>query len=112
MKAALTGVAVNVVLKIVLIGSLAQVGLALATAVGRVGQSAAGDGLRGARRLSRTRPSLVISLAKFAVAGVMLAAALWGTARFAGDLFRATARVPRRDALLLLIVAGAFVYGV
>ena len=33
-KAALTGVAVNVALKIVLVGSLAQVGLALATAVG------------------------------------------------------------------------------
>ena len=33
-KAALTGVAVNVALKIALVGSLAQVGLALATAVG------------------------------------------------------------------------------
>src|SRR6476619_1527625 len=33
-KAALTGVAVNVALKILLVGSLAQVGLALATAVG------------------------------------------------------------------------------
>ena len=33
-KAALTGVAVNVALKIALMGSLAQVGLALATAVG------------------------------------------------------------------------------
>ena len=34
MKAALTGVAVNVALKIALMGSLAQIGLALATAVG------------------------------------------------------------------------------
>ena len=33
-KAALTGVAVNVALKILLVGSLAQIGLALATAVG------------------------------------------------------------------------------
>src|SRR5690606_6524745 len=33
-KAALTGVAVNVALKIALVGTLAQVGLALATAVG------------------------------------------------------------------------------
>ena len=33
-KAALTGVAVNVALKILLMGSLAQIGLALATAVG------------------------------------------------------------------------------
>ena len=33
-KAALTGVAVNVALKVVLMGTLAQIGLALATAVG------------------------------------------------------------------------------
>src|SRR5206468_5065827 len=33
-KAALSGVAVNVALKILLVGSLAQIGLALATAVG------------------------------------------------------------------------------
>src|SRR3978361_673398 len=33
-KAALTGIAVNVLLKILLVGSLAQVGLALATAIG------------------------------------------------------------------------------
>ena len=58
MKAALTGVAVNVALKVALMGALAQIGLALATAVGRLDQSVAGAVLRGAGRLPRTRPRL------------------------------------------------------
>ncbi len=48
-KAALTGVAVNVALKIALVGSLAQVGLALAHRHRGLGQSFTGAVLRGAR---------------------------------------------------------------
>src|SRR5246500_4058027 len=82
-KAALTGVAVNVALKIALVGSLAQVGLALATAAGAwinlllvVGFAVRAGFLDLDRGLTR-------SLAKFAVAGAILGAVLWFTARFA-----------------------------
>src|SRR6267142_2642995 len=71
-KAALTGVAVNVALKILLVGSLAQVGLALATAVGAwinlllvIGFAVRAGHLELDRTLAR-------SSAKFAIAGILL----------------------------------------
>jgi putative peptidoglycan lipid II flippase len=54
----------------------------------------------------------MMSLAKFAAAGVLLAAALWGIARFASFYFAQMHAFRDETALLLLIVAGAFVYGV
>src|SRR5215211_503469 len=110
-KAALTGVAVNVALKILLVGSLAQIGLALATAIG------AWINLllviffavrAGYLELDR---AWMISLAKFAAAGVLLAAALWAIARFASFYFAQMHTFRDETALLLLIAAGAFVYG-
>lgn len=111
-KAALTGVAVNVALKVALVGSLAQIGLALATAVGawinlllviffavRAGYLA----------LDR---ALLHSFAKFVLAGVVLAAALWLTARLAAtDLLKISAF---RDEITLgiLVVVGAVVYAI
>jgi len=56
--------------------------------------------------------SWITSLAKFAAAGVLLAAALWATARFAAFYFASMHTFRDETALLLLIVAGAFVYGV
>jgi putative peptidoglycan lipid II flippase len=109
-KAALTGVAVNVALKVALMGTLAQIGLALATAVG------AWINLllvlffavrRGFLELDR---EWIKSLAKFAVAGVVLAAALWLTARFAAAYFAQMSVFRDETALLLLIASGAFVY--
>jgi putative peptidoglycan lipid II flippase len=110
-KAALTGVAVTVALKVALMGSLAQIGLALATAVGawinlllvlffavRAGYLA----------LDREWMS---SLARFAAAGVVLAAALWLTAKFAGLYFAQMKSFRDETTLLLLMAAGAFVYG-
>src|SRR5919205_2597195 len=82
-KAALTGVAVNVALKVLLMGPLAQIGLALATAIGAWVNLllVLGFAVRaGYLELDRT---WMMSLAKFATAGAILAAALWGTARFA-----------------------------
>jgi putative peptidoglycan lipid II flippase len=111
-KAALTGVAVNVALKVALMGALAQIGLALATAVG------AWVNLllvllfavrAGYLELDR---AWMISLAKFAAAGVVLAAALWATARFAGVYFAQMHTFRDETAFLLLMAAGAFVYGV
>src|SRR4030081_1891986 len=109
-KAALTGVAVNVALKVALMGTLAQIGLALATAVG------AWVNLllvlvfavrRGYLDLDR---EWIKSLAKFAIAGIVLAAALWLTARFASVYFAQMSAFRDETALLLLIASGAFVY--
>ena len=96
-KAALTGVAVNVALKVALMGTLAQIGLALATAVGAwinlllVLFFAVRAGYLELDRAWMT------SLAKFAAAGVLLAAALWAHRAIRRRLFRANARVPGRD---------------
>ena len=97
-KASLTGLAVNVLLKVALMGPLAQIGLALATAVGawinlllvlffavRAGYLEFDRGLSSSRWPNLPRPASLLS------------AALWVTARFASGLFRADARVPRRD---------------
>src|SRR6266853_2708822 len=86
-RAALTGVAVNVSLKIALVGALAQVGLALATAVGAwvnlllvIGFAVRAGYLDLDRVLMR-------SLAKFVASGAVLGAALWFAARFASAQF-------------------------
>src|SRR5437762_3685291 len=109
-KAALVGVAVNVALKIALVGSLAQVGLALATAVGAwvnlllVTEFAARAGYLD---LDRT---LMRSMMKFLVSGVALAAALWLTARLAVSQLAALSALRDESALLMLIVIGTIVY--
>src|SRR5258708_2505744 len=109
-KAALTGVAVNVVLKIMLVGSLAQVGLALATAVGAwinlllvIGFAVRAGHLEFDRALLRV-------MAKFVVAGILLGAALWFGARFAAAQFAHLTALRDEAALGLLIVVGAGVY--
>ena len=110
-KAALAGIAVNVALKVALMGSLAQIGLALATATGAwinlllVLFFAVRAGYLEIDR------AWIISLAKFAVAGVLLAAALWLTARFAAVYFAQMPVFRDETVLLLLVAAGAFVYG-
>ena len=109
-KAALTGVAVNVALKIALVGTLAQVGLALATAVG------AWVNLllvlifairRGYLVLDRV---LIRSFGTFAICGVLLALALWLTSHFAYVWFAPVQHFRDELILLLLIAVGAFVY--
>src|SRR6187549_771994 len=85
MKAALTGIAVNVALKVALVGSLAQVGLALATAVGawiNLLLVIAFAVRAGYLELDR---ALMQSMAKFALCGIVLAAALWSAAWFANQ---------------------------
>ena len=110
-KAALTGVAVNVALKIALMGTLAQIGLALATAVGAWINLllVLGFAVR-AGYLELSRP-LTLSLAKFVASGIILAAALWITARFATAYFAQMTMFRDETALVLLTAVGAFVYG-
>ena len=110
-KAALTGVAVNVALKILLVGSLAQVGLALATAVGAwinlllvIGFAVRAGHLVLDRAILR-------SFAKFALTGVILGAALWFAARFAAIHLAQLSAFRDETALLILVVVGAVVYG-
>ena len=111
-KAALTGVAVNVALKVALMGALAQIGLALATAVGAWVNLLLVLVLRGAGRLPRTRPRLDACRSPSSRRPVsLLAAALWATARFASFYFAQMHTFRDETALLLLIVTGAFVYG-
>jgi putative peptidoglycan lipid II flippase len=109
-KAALTGVGVNVSLKIALMAPLAQVGLAFATSAGAwinlllvLGFAVRAGYLELDRRL-------MLSFAKFAVSGLVLAGALWWTQRFAAVYF-AQMHVLRDETILLLLIAvGAFVY--
>ena len=50
------------------------------------------------------------SFAKFAVSGILVAAALWLTARFSLLYFAQMSAFRDETALLLLIASGAFVY--
>ncbi|WP_024510501.1 murein biosynthesis integral membrane protein MurJ [Bradyrhizobium sp. ARR65] len=108
-KAALIGVGINVALKIALVGALAQIGLALATAVGAWTNLLLVLGF--AVRAGHLEPdrALLRSILKFALSGIVLAAALWPTAKFAAAHL---ALHSFRDeiVLLLLIAVGSVVY--
>jgi putative peptidoglycan lipid II flippase len=109
-KAALTGVAVNVGLKIALVGSLAQVGLALATAVGAWINLLLVVGFAARAGYLELDSALTKSLAKFVVCGAVLAAALWFTAKFAAVYLVPMSTFREETALLLLTLVGAVVY--
>jgi len=108
-KASLTGLTINMGLKLLLMGAFAQIGLALATAVGAWVNLllVLGFAVR-AGYLELDRP-LWQSVLRFAVSGVVLAAALWGATRFAATHFEAI-RFRDETTLLLLIGVGAVVY--
>jgi putative peptidoglycan lipid II flippase len=109
-KAALIGVAVNVALKIALVGSLAQVGLALATAVGAWINLLLVLGFAVRAGYLELDKTLMQSLAKFVVSAVVLGAALWFAARFAVSHFSQLSALRDEAALLLLIAVGTMVY--
>ena len=109
-KAALTGVAVNVALKVALVGSLAQIGLALATAVGAwINLLLVIFFAVRAGHLVLDR-SLLQSFAKFVAAGAILGAALWLSARFAGNALAQMSTLRDEAMLGLLVVVGTVVY--
>lgn len=110
-KAALIAAGVNIALKVVLTPQLAQVGLALATAAGAwfnfalVLMFAARAGHLGVDQRLKT------ATIKLAIAGLVLAAALWIAQRFLPGLF-GSRRVLREEAsLAILVLLGALVYG-
>src|SRR3954471_12114465 len=108
-KAALTGVAVNVALKLVLMGTLAQVGLALATAVGAWINLLLVVGFAVRAGYLELDRAWLMSLVKFLLTGIIMAAAFWLIARFSGA---SLASIHFRDelTLLLLAVGGTIVY--
>src|SRR6195256_4437074 len=109
-KAALTGVAVNVALKIALVGSLAQVGLALATAAGAWINLLLVIGFAVRAGYLELDRALLQSLMKFLAAGGALAGALWFAARFAAVHLAQLSALRDEATLLLLVVVGAVVY--
>jgi putative peptidoglycan lipid II flippase len=110
-KAALTGVAANVALKVVLVGSLAQIGLALATAAGAWINLLLVVIFAVRRGFLEFDRAFIASLWKFAAAGIVLAATLWGVAHWAASAFAGMSAMRDEIALGILIVAGAIVYG-
>jgi putative peptidoglycan lipid II flippase len=110
-KAALTGVAVNVALKVALVGSLAQIGLALATAVGAWINLLLVVTLAVRRGFLEFDRAFALSLVKFAAVGLILAAALWGAARWAATAFAGMTAMRDEAALGILIATGVVVYG-
>src|SRR3981189_1196178 len=109
-KAALTGVAVNVALKVALMGTLAQIGLALATAVGAWVNLLLVLFFAVRRGYLDPDRALMPSLAKLHASGVLLGAAFWFAAKFASVHFAQQSTLRDEAALLLLIVIGAVVY--
>src|SRR5947207_5584092 len=109
-KASITGLTVNVALKILLMGSLAQVGLALATAIGAWINLLLVLGFAVRAGYLEFDRAFVQSLAKFVVSGAVLGAALWFAARFAAAHFAQLSALRDEAALLSLIVVGTIVY--
>jgi putative peptidoglycan lipid II flippase len=109
-KAALIGVAVNVALKIALVGSLAQVGLAFATAVGAWINLSLVIAFAVRAGYLQLDAVLMRSVAKFVAAGVVLGAALWLAAHFFASYMSGLSTLHDEAAFLLLIVVGALVY--
>jgi putative peptidoglycan lipid II flippase len=110
-KASLTAAAVNVGFKFLLMGSLAQVGLALATSIGAWLNLALVLWFAVRRGLFAFTPGLRSAMAKLGVAGLALAIALWLAHGPAARLFAAWSSGRDESTLAVLAVIGAVVYG-
>ena len=109
-KASLTGIIVNVGLKFALMGSLAQVGLALATAVGAWVNLLLVIGFAVRAGYLQVDRLFVLSLVKFVMSGIVLAAALWFAARFASIYFVELSALREEIILVSLVLVGTVVY--
>jgi putative peptidoglycan lipid II flippase len=111
-KAALTGTAVNIVLKVVLMGPLAQVGLALATSLGAWINFLLVLWLAARSGFIAADTELKATLGKLALAGIALAAALLIAAPLATSLLGSLPRFRAVSELLVVALVGGLVYGV
>jgi putative peptidoglycan lipid II flippase len=109
-KAALIAVPVNIAFKVLLMGPLAQVGLALATAIG--GWINFGLVLWYGARAGHLRrdADLLRAIAKLAAAGLALALVLWFGQRPVLALFAAWGRLADLMGFAVLAAIGAAVY--
>jgi putative peptidoglycan lipid II flippase len=110
-KASLAAVAVNIAFKLLLVGSLAQVGLALATSIGAWINLVLVLGLAARAGLIDFDPGLRRAVLKIAAAGVALALALWLGQDLAARLVHDGVALRDEGRLALLVVIGAVVYG-
>ena len=109
-KASLTGLTANMALKLLLMGSLAQIGLALATAIGAWINLLLVLGFAVRAGYLDVNRALMQSLAKFALTGVLLAAALWLVAKFAAAHLSGLSAFRDEIVLLILVVVGTVIY--
>jgi len=110
-KAALTAAAVNIALKVLLVGSLAQVGLALATSIGAWINLILVLWLAARRGLIGLDPGLRSAILKIAIAGVALAVALYLGRIIAVHVVHDGVAFRDEGRLMLLVAIGAVVYG-
>lgn len=110
-KAALTGTAVNIVLKVVLMGPLAQVGLALATSIGAWINFLLVLWLAGRAGFIAADRDLKASLGRFVVAGIAMAILLAVAVPLVTNLLSSLSRFRNESELLVLTVVGGAVYG-
>jgi len=110
-KAALTGTAVNVICKVALMGSLAQVGLALATSIGAWINFIVV--LWFARRAGFITPDATLksSLTRLAVAGFSFLIFLLVATPIVTSMLSSWSRFRDASALLVLALLGGLVYG-
>ena len=109
-KASLTAVAVNVACKIALMGSLAQVGLALATSIGAWLNLVLVMWFAARQGFLTFEPALRSAVARLAAAGVALALVLWLAAGPVAALFAGRTSLRDASTLAVLAVIGGVVY--
>ena len=110
-KAALTGTAVNIVFKIALMGSLSQVGLALATSIGAWINFVMVLWLGGRAGLIASDATLKSSLTKLGIAGIAFFIFLLIAAPIVTHLLSSLSRFRDESELLVLALLGGVVYG-
>ncbi len=111
MKAALIGTAVNIAFKVALMGSLAQVGLALATAIGAWINFVLILFWAVRANLVASDATLRSSLAKLAAAGIVLALVLFFAAPLVAQVLSSVTRFRTELELLIVALLGGAVYG-
>jgi putative peptidoglycan lipid II flippase len=111
-KALFVAVAVNVLLKILLMDRYAQVGLAFATSVGAWINLALLVWFSARQNFLVIDQGLRRSSAKVAIAGAILAAALLLCERPVGAMFSGWSSLRNEMSLLVLAGVGAIIYGI
>jgi putative peptidoglycan lipid II flippase len=111
MKAALIGTAVNIAFKVALMGALAQVGLALATAIGAWVNFVVVLYLAARNGFLASDARLKLSLIKLAAAGAVLALVLFFADPLIVSLTSPLSRFRNVVDLIVLVLLGGAVYG-